>query len=194
MGNASESADQPTILIYRNRISWRNRLARAAWGVVYWTLFRFSPRPLYGWRRFLLRCFGAKIAAKVVVHSSVSIWAPWNLEMAEYACLAFGVDCYCVDHVYIGKHVTVSQYAFLCTASHDLSDPNRALVTAPIRLEELSWVFARAFIAPGVTLGQGAVAAACAVVVKNVAPWTIVGGNPARVIKSRTPPTTPAMT
>ena len=185
MDTPSESAAHPSVQVYRNRISWQNRLGRAAWRLVYWTLFRLSPSPMCGWRRLLLRCFGAKMGVGTVVHNSVKIWAPWNLEMADDSCLAFGVDCYSADKVYLGKHVTVSQYAFLCTASHDLSDPDRALVTAPIRLEEMSWVFARAFIGPGVTLGQGAVAAACAVVVKNVEPWTIVGGNPAKVIKKR---------
>ena len=185
MEPAPISSTSPTVVVYQNRIPWRNRLGRAAWGVVYWTLFRFSPRPLYGWRRFLLRCFGAKIGTGAVVHSSVSIWAPWNLEMAEHACLAFGVDCYCVDRVYLGPRATVSQYAFLCTASHDLDDPQTPLVTKPIRLETQAWVFAGAFIAPGVTLGAGAVAAARAVVVKDVPPWTIVGGNPAKTIRLR---------
>lgn len=187
MGSAANSTDHPSVRVYRNRIPWRNRLGRAAWGVVYWTLFRFSPRPLHGWRRFLLRCFGAKIGPGAVVHSSVQIWAPWNLEMAAHACLAFGVDCYCVDHVYLGPRATVSQYGFLCTASHDLDDPATPLITKPIRLESNAWVFAGAFIGPGVTLGEGAVAAARAVVVKDVAPWTIVGGNPARVIRERKP-------
>lgn len=183
--SSNPQAGPSPVVVYRNRLSIGNRVGRLLWVLVYWTLFRCSPRPLYGWRRFLLRCFGAKLGRGAVVYSSVRIWAPWNLEMAEYSCLAFGVDCYCADKVYLGRHVTVSQYAFLCTASHDLSDPNRALVTAPIRLEDTSWVFAKAFIGPGVTLGEGAVAAACAVVVKSVPAWAIVGGNPAKFIKLR---------
>ncbi len=105
--------------------------------------------------------------------------------MAVGSTLADGVDCYCVDRIEVGPEVTVSQRAFLCTASHDLEDPARRLTTKPIRLEQASWVFAEAFIGPGVTVGEGAVVAARAVVVKDVAPWTVVGGNPARVIKPR---------
>ena len=79
----------------------------------------------------------------------------------------------------------VSQHAFLCTASHDITDPGRRLVTAPIHLGSSSWVCAGAFVNLGVTLGEGAVVAACAVVTKDVAAWTVVGGNPARFLKAR---------
>jgi putative colanic acid biosynthesis acetyltransferase WcaF len=94
-------------------------------------------------------------------------------------------DCYNVDQVLIEEGAIVSQYAFLCTASHDIADPDWRLLTAPIRLGRSSWVCAGAYVHMGITLGEGAVAAARAVVVKDVAPWTVVGGNPAKPIKSR---------
>jgi putative colanic acid biosynthesis acetyltransferase WcaF len=120
-----------------------------------------------------------------VVHASVRIWAPWNLEMGDHSCLAPWVDCYCVDRIRIGANATVSQYSYLCTASHDISDPLMRLVTAPITIGASAWVCAGAFIGPGVNLGEGAVAAARAVVVKDVETWTVVAGNPARYIKAR---------
>ena len=166
----SLQSDPAALAPYRNRLSWRNRLGRLAWRLVYITLFRPTPAFFALWRRFLLRLFGARLGRGTVIHPSVRIWAPWNLEMDDDSCLAFDVDCYCVDKVHLGKHVTVSQYAFLCTASHDVDDPARPLVTAPIKIEDAAWVFAQAFVGPGVTIGQGAVVAAAAVVVKNVAP------------------------
>lgn len=105
--------------------------------------------------------------------------------MAERSCLGDFVDCYCVDKVYIGRDATVSQYAYLCTASHDTESPSRDLKTAPIRLERGSWVFAGSFIGMGVTVGEGAITAARSVVIKSVEPYTIVGGNPAKFIKKR---------
>jgi putative colanic acid biosynthesis acetyltransferase WcaF len=105
--------------------------------------------------------------------------------MGDYSCLAFDVDCYSVARVTIGAHATVSQYSFLCTAGHDLSDPHMKLVTAPIAIGDGAWVCAAAYVGPGVHLGEGAVAAARAVVVKDVEPWTVVGGNPAKVIRRR---------
>lgn len=172
-------------MTYRNRLSLGNRLARALWNAAYWLLFRPSPWFLFAWRRFLLRCFGAEIGRGVHVYASVRIWAPWHLVMADHSCLAADVDCYNVATVTIGAHATVSQQAFLCTASHDISDPGMALTSRPITLGARTWVAARACIAPGVTIGDGGVAALGSVVVRDVEAWSVVGGNPARVIKKR---------
>jgi putative colanic acid biosynthesis acetyltransferase WcaF len=105
--------------------------------------------------------------------------------MESGSTLGDRVQCYSVDVIKLGQEVIVSQNTTLCTASHDIEDPARALTTRPIHLLQASWVFAEAFIGPGVTVGDGAVVAARAVVVKDVAPWTVVAGNPARVIKER---------
>jgi putative colanic acid biosynthesis acetyltransferase WcaF len=105
--------------------------------------------------------------------------------MGEYACLSEFVDCYCVDRIRVGAHATVSQYAFLCTASHDVQDPHMRLIKAPITIGDGAWVCAGTYVGMGITIGEGAVAAARAVVVKDVPPWTVVGGNPARFIKRR---------
>ena len=110
---------------------------------------------------------------------------PANLEMKEYSCLASQVDCYNVAPVIIGEQSTVSQGAYLCTASHDITDPLNHLITATIVIEDQAWIGAKAFVGMGVTIGQGAVVGATASVYKNVESWTVVGGNPARVIKKR---------
>jgi len=170
---------------YANTFTFRHKLARTTWGVVWLLLFRPSPRSCYGWRRFLLRCFGARIARGARVYPSARVWAPWNLEMAEYSCIGHFVDCYAVDKIRIGAHVTVSQYSYLCTASHDITDPQMKLITAPITVCREAWVCAGVFVGPGVTIGAGAVAGARAVVVKDVEPWAVVAGNPAKVVKQR---------
>jgi putative colanic acid biosynthesis acetyltransferase WcaF len=105
--------------------------------------------------------------------------------MEEFSCLSYHVDCYSVEKVRIGAHATVSQYSYLCAATHDITDPGMRLVAAPINIGRGAWVAASAFVGPGVTIGDGAVAAARAVVVKDVQPWEIVGGNPAQVLKKR---------
>ena len=110
---------------------------------------------------------------------------PWNLEMGDYSCLADGVDCYNVAPVKIGNNSTVSQRTYLCSASHDITKSNLPLTFAPIEICDSVWVAAEAFIGPGVTVGVGSVVAARACVVKNVEPWTVVGGNPAKFIKKR---------
>ncbi len=163
----------------------RNRLGRMLWGWVWWVLFRPSPPRFFGWRRFLLRRFGAELHESAFIHPTVRIWAPWNLEMHAASTLGPGVECYSMDRITIGEQVTVSQRAHLCTGSHDITDVQMRLITAPIMIKAESWVCAEVFIGPGVTIGCGAVVAARAVVVKDIEPWTVVGGNPARFIKPR---------
>ncbi|MCC7338463.1 MAG: putative colanic acid biosynthesis acetyltransferase [Pirellulaceae bacterium] len=95
------------------------------------------------------------------------------------------VDCYCVDQIVIDREATVSQYAYLCTASHDIESPSRDLITKPIHIGRGAWVFSGAFIGMGVSIGEGAIVAARSVVVKDVDAFAVVAGNPSRVIKTR---------
>ena len=165
--------------------SLRNRLLRLVWDWAWLLLFRPSPRLLYGWRNFLLRSFGARVGKGVKVYPSAKIWAPWNLVMENYSCLADHVDCYAVDRILIGANVTVSQYSYLCAASHDYTRPTLPLTTAPITIGAGAWIAADVFIGPGVMVGEGAVVGARSTVVKAVDPWMVVAGNPARNIKPR---------
>lgn len=163
-----------------------NRAARGLWFVVWLLLYRPSPRPLHGWRRMLLRLFGAKVAAGAKPYPSARIWAPWNLVMGDDSILGDQVDCYAVARVELGAKATVSQRSFLCTASRDYNDPTMPLAVAPITIEENGWVAAECFVAPGVTVRAGGVCAARSVVIRDVAEWTVVGGHPAKAIAQRT--------
>lgn len=171
---------------YHNDLSRKNQIIRFLWDIVWCIGARWLPRSIGGgWKRFLLRLFGAKIDKTAIVYSTAKIYYPANLTMMQYSCIASDVDCYNVDKITIGANSTVSQGAYLCTASHDITDPLNHLITAPIIIEDQAWVAAEAFIGMGVTIGQGAVVGARAAVFKNVAPWTVVGGNPAKFIKER---------
>jgi putative colanic acid biosynthesis acetyltransferase WcaF len=105
--------------------------------------------------------------------------------MGAESCLAPGVECYNVDVVHLAAGAIVSQRAHLCTASHDFNDADFPLVAAPIRVEEKAWVCAEAFVGPGVTVHEGAVVGARAVVTKNVPAGAIVVGNPARLLNKK---------
>lgn len=166
-------------------VSQRNKLMRLIWHFVWLVLYRPTPRLLHPWRCFLLRLFGAKLGQAVHVYPSARIWAPWNLEMGDHSCISEQVDCYCVDKIRIGTHATVSQYSFLCTASHDYRDLAMPLVTAPITIGERAWITADVFVAPGVTIGEGAVILARSTVFQNIPPWVVAAGNPAKQIKPR---------
>ncbi len=167
--------------------SLTNRIERLAWGIV-WTIgARWLPRPLFaGWRRFLLRLFGARIADGCNVAPSVRIWLPRHLTMERAASMGPGVDCYNMAPITIGAATIVSQRAFLCAGNHDPRDPDFQLITAPIVIGAGAWIAAEAFVGPGVTIGRGAVVAARGCAVRDVAEWAIVAGNPARQVGTRT--------
>ena len=158
---------------------------RAIWGAVWLLLFRPSPKVLHGWRRSLLRLFGARVGHGAVVHPSVRLWAPWNLILGDHSCLAPYVDCYCVAPITLGEYAAVSQYSFLCAASHDYSSLDRPLVAAPITIGTHAWVCADVFIGPGVQIGEGAVVGARSSVYRDVQSWAVVAGNPAMFVKER---------
>lgn len=163
----------------------RNRALRFAWGAVYTLLFRPSPRPMHGWRRFLLRSFGARIAAHVRIYSTVRIWAPWNLSCDESATIAEDVVVYNPMPLHMGSHAIISQQAYLCGATHDYEDPAFPLIAFPATLGAYSWVCARATVQPNVNLGEGAILAMGSVATHDLEPWTVYGGVPARKIKAR---------
>lgn len=162
-----------------------HRIKRIAWYFVNATIFRCFASALFkDFRNAVLRAFGAQIDKDALVYSSCKIFAPWNLKVGR-ACIGPGTRLYNKAMITIGDDSVVSQGSYLCTASHDISSVMLPLTTAPITIGDKVWIAADAFIGMGVTVGEGAVVGARAAVFKDVEPWTVVGGNPARVIKKR---------
>lgn len=171
---------------YVNHLGRTHQIIRMFWSITWALGAGWLPRSLgSGWKRTLLRVFGAKVASTAVVYSSAKVYYPANLIMEEYACLASDVDCYNVAPVRIGKFATVSQGAFLCTASHDITSPDNELITSPIYIGNQAWIGAGAFVGMGVTVPEGAVVGARAALFKSIKSWDVVGGNPAKFIKKR---------
>jgi len=166
--------------------SFSNKLLRALWGFVYVVFFRISPRPLHAWRAFLLRCFGAKLGKNCHIYSHARIWAPWNLTCHDLATIADEAIVYNPARITLGSHAIISQQAYLCGATHDYEDPKFPLAASPITIGAHAWVCARASVQPGVSVGEGAVLALGSVATRNLEPWTVYGGLPARKIKLRT--------
>ena len=159
-------------------------LRRLLWSFGSW-LFRLSPRPCFGWRRFVLRCFGAKIGAHVNTYGSTRVYFPWNLSVGDWTAVGENTLIYNLGPVTLGQKVTISHGAHLCAGTHDYQDPRMPLLKPPVRVEDQVWICADAFVGPGVVVGEGAVVGARAVAVNDVAPWTVVAGNPARFIRKR---------
>lgn len=172
---------------YINRLTLANRLKRLLWGVCQTMLFRPTPRwALHAWRASLLRWFGAEIGIGCRIDPRSRIWAPWNLSLGDFVAIGENVDVYNVDRIAIGSKAAISQGAFLCTASHDISSLSRPLTHAPIEIGKHAWIAAEAMLHPGSTVEDGAVVAARAVLRGRAAAWTIWAGNPAHEVGKRT--------
>ena len=171
----------------RQAVKWTKRelLVRLLWELAQ-PLFRWSPRPLWGWRRWLLKRFGARVGACANIFPSARIMIPWNLEIGDWGAIGESAIIYNLARIKLGRATTVSQYAHLCAGSHDYADPALPLLKPPITVGDQVWICAEAFVGPNVSIGEGAVVGARSVVVRDVAAWTVVAGNPANAIKART--------
>jgi putative colanic acid biosynthesis acetyltransferase WcaF len=188
----NRSGDQPSASAVRlaafDNSSYRpgrGFLVQTLWFLFGCPLLRSQLLPSSAVRRVLLRAFGAKVGAKVVIKPGTRVKYPWRLSIGNDTWI--GEDCW-IDNladVSIGDDVCVSQAAYICTGNHDRCDPAFGLVVKPVILRAGSWVGARVTVCPGVEFGEGAMATAGSVVSRNIPPWEIHSGNPASLVKVR---------
>jgi len=167
--------------------STREKVGRALWMLVRGSLFRYSWHNWYGWRRWLLRLFGAKLGEHTMTRPTTLVEIPWLLTIGDYSSLGDGTIIYNLGPVTIGRRVTISQYAHLCAGSHDFSRWSMTLLRPPITVGDDAWVAAEAFVAPGVNIGAGAILGARACAYRDLKPWTIYAGHPAQALRPRPP-------
>ncbi len=168
------------------KYSRREQALRIAWEFGCW-LVRLSPHPCHGWRRGVLRLFGAKVGFQARIAASAHILMPWNVEIGDWSAIGPEVYVYSLGKVRIGCRATISYRTHVCAGTHDFTDPTVPLLKPPVTIAHDAWVGTEAFIGPGVTVGAGALVGARAVVVKDVEPLTVVAGHPARVVGQRPP-------
>lgn len=161
------------------------KLKIRCWALIQKTLFRFSPSALRGFRRWLLRRFGAQLADTASIHNTSRIDCPWNLEMGDRASIGEEAWVYALDKIVIGDFACVGQRTSLLTGTHDVSDPSFPLVTQPIVIGYGSWIAMGAIILPGVEIGSLCIVGAGSVVTRDLPEQTICGGNPCRPIRRR---------
>lgn len=155
------------------------------WWLVQATLFRWSPQLLYGFRRFLLRLFGADIGAGVIVRPSVTIPYPWKLKIGDHSWIGDDAVLYTFAPISIGRNAVVSQKCYLCAGTHDYQSPSFDIQGFPIVIEDEAWVAADVFVAPGVTIGRGAVVGSRSSVYSDLPPMMVCLGSPARPVRAR---------
>lgn len=148
-------------------------------------LYRPSPRIAHVWRAWLLRRFGAKLGPHCRFYPASRVWAPWNLNCEDTVMVADGAELYNPAPMVLASHAIVSQGAYLCGATHDTNDPKFPVISFPMRVGRYAWVAARACVSPGVNLGDGAILGLASVATKDLEPWSIYAGVPARKVKDR---------
>ncbi|MCM3748263.1 WcaF family extracellular polysaccharide biosynthesis acetyltransferase [Paenibacillus pasadenensis] len=180
----------------RNRIrldqydqSWYSRgksgLFVLLWWLVQGSLFRYSLHPMYAWRRFLLRLFGAQIGKGVQVRATARFTYPWKVSIGDYSWIGDDAEFYSLDRIEVGSHCVISQRSYLCTGSHDIADPAFGLITKPVVIRDGAWVASDVFVYPGVTVGVMGVVAARSTVTRPVPDGEVHAGTPAVYVKQR---------
>lgn len=163
----------------------RNGVWVQMWWLVQATVFAWSPQFLYGWRRFLLRAFGARVGKGVIIRPTATVTYPWKVSIGDYAWIGDDVCLYSLGEIAIGENAVVSQKSYLCTGSHDYQSTDFAIYARPITIEPEAWVGADVFVGPGITIGRGAVVGARSSVLSDMPPMMICVGYPAKPVKPR---------
>lgn len=158
---------------------------RPVWLLVQATLWKIALSRVHFLRPALLRLFGATVPFRCLIRGGVHIHFPWLMTVGSDVAISHGVVFYNLGGATIGHRAVISHDVYLCGGTHDYTIKTYPLVRRPIIIEDDVWIGAGAFIGPGVRIGRGAVVGARAVVFKDVPPWKVVAGNPARIIKDR---------
>ncbi|MBS8228121.1 WcaF family extracellular polysaccharide biosynthesis acetyltransferase [Vannielia litorea] len=163
----------------------RSALVVQLWWIVQATLIRLSPQPLYGWRAFWWRAFGARVGKGVKIRPSARVTYPWKVTIGDHCWIGDRAELYSLETIKIGSDVCISQDAYICTGSHDMTRRDFAYDCHPVLFEDQCWIAAGAFVGPGVTVGEGAVLAARSVAMRSLDAHQVHVGQPARAIGAR---------
>ncbi len=170
---------------YASPWTFAAKVKMLVWEIVWALLCSWTPKPFNKWRIFWLQMFGAIIDGHPFVHQRAKIQIPWNLTLHNHACLGDGAIAYSLGEIEIFEDATIAQEAYLCTGTHDFTDPNRPLQVGKITVHKSSFIGTRAFVMPGIVIGEYSVIGACSVVTHDVQDRCTVAGNPARFIKHK---------
>lgn len=163
----------------------RSNIVVQLWWITDFFFFKLSPQIMYGWRRFLLRMFGAKIGKGVIIRPTVKVTYPWKLSIGDYSWIGDDVNLYTLGEIEIGSNTVISQKSYLCAASHDYDKPDFPIWSKKIIIEDECWLATDVYVAPGVTIGKGTVVGARSSVFKDLPAGMVCIGSPAKPIKRR---------
>lgn len=155
------------------------------WWLVQASLFGLSPQFMYGWRRWLLRAFGARVGKNVLISSTARITYPWKVSIGDYTWINDHVVLYSLGEIEIGNNVVVSQQSYICAASHNYAASNFDIFASKVHIEDQAWLATDVFVAPGVTIGKGVVVGSRGSVFHDLPAMMVCVGSPAKPIHQR---------
>lgn len=156
---------------------------RPKWVILLWWLVQAIVFPVtlhahHAPRRALLRLFGAQIGQRVMIRPTARFTYPWKVCIGDFSWIGDDVVFYSLDEISVGSHCVVSQHCYLCTGSHNVSDPAFGLKTAPIVVENGAWIATDSFLGLGVHIGANTVIGARSTVLKSMPEGHICWGHP----------------
>jgi putative colanic acid biosynthesis acetyltransferase WcaF len=163
----------------------KSKLFIQLWWLAQATVINCSPQVFYGWRRFWLRLFGAQIGKKVLIRPSVKITYPWKVSIGDYSWIGDDVVLYSLGEIEIGSNTVISQKSYLCTGSHDYTKESFDIFSKKITVGNSCWLATDVFVAPGITISDGAIVGARSSVLSDINSKTINVGSPAKEIRER---------
>lgn len=163
----------------------RSAVVCQLWWLVQALLFAPSPQFMFGWRRGLLRLFGARIGAHVKLRPSVSVTYPWKLTIGDHSWVGDDSTLYSLGNISIGAHSVISHKVYLCAGSHDYAKRAFDILSPPVTVGDQVWIANDVFVGPGVTIGDGAVIGARSSVFSDMPPGMLCKGSPAASYKER---------
>ncbi len=186
-GELSRDADYQRLDHFRLPTGFRGRSSVVVqlWWLVQSTLFAMSPQFMYNWRRILLRLFGAKVGKDVLIRPSARITYPWKVTLGDRVWVGDYVELYSLGEIEVCSDVVISQRSYLCAATHDYSRPSFDMIARKITIRDQVWIATDTFVAPGVTIGEGALIGARSSVFHDMPAGMICFGNPAKPVKPR---------
>jgi len=141
--------------------------------------------PCHHFRRFFYRLAGIKIGKGSTIHTKARFYDPRNISIGVDSIIGEGVVLDGRDLLTIGSHVDIASEVMIYNSEHNVNDESFIATNAPVKIEDYVFIGPRVIILAGVTIGRGAIIGAGAVVTKDVPPYAIVGGVPAKIIGER---------
>lgn len=158
------------------------------WGWERYVLYQISFIPSNHFRKFLYKCLGAKIGANVVFHFRTEIREPSLLVVGGGTIVGDNALLDARNGLTFGRNVNLSSNVSIYTEQHDHRDPDFRCTSPekkPVKIGDRVWIGSNVIILPGVTIGEGAVCCAGCVVTKDVEPYAVVAGVPAKKVNDR---------